>query len=543
MPAARHEPSAPITDARQDKLRNGLIVWIQRDGIVILLYALVTMAMTFPLIIRLGGSWVPAPGRDVLGKLWDIWWFGSRVLRGNPLYSTDDLFYPVGLDLSFHSISWTVASLSWLISPIVGILSAHKILILAGVFATAYGGYLLIRTLVAQRMAAWLGGAIYSFSPYIIAHSGQHPDIAQIASIPITVLLLTLALSRSNMWAAASAGLMLGITAWTGYYLMGFAIITLVPLSAFIALQNANWRKLRFWQAAAVFGIVSAVVLGPRLVPIFRNGANLAVVIAQRYQPDRRTDLLAYVASPGAKLALDSIAPDFSRKLGAIPVWPPYLGAIPIVLSLSTLMWNRHRRETWQWLAIGLMFAIMSLGPSLRFNGKDFVSIRLPFSYLQWLPLVRAVEPGFYHVGLLLPLAVLSAYGLEHWLLRLGHRNSLSILLAIGLSSLLLLEYWNGQYPLIERPVSTFYTQIANEEGDFAIIELPMGRSESKEYEHFQSIHHRPIVEGYSARTLPISYQYIDQNLLLSQWRTGAELDCASIPGAEPSDGPECVDC
>jgi hypothetical protein len=46
-----------------------------------------------------------------------------------------------------------------------------------------------------------------------------------------------------------------------------------------------------------------------------------------------------------------------------------------------------------------------------------------------------------------------------------------------------------------------------------------MGRSESKRYMYLQTIHHRPIVEGASARMPEDAYDYIDANPLLRAWR------------------------
>jgi hypothetical protein len=101
--------------------------------------------------------------------------------------------------------------------------------------------------------------------------------------------------------------------------------------------------------------------------------------------------------------------------------------------------------------------------------------------------------------------------------------------LIVVASTLLLFEYWNGNFPIMNAPVNPFYKQIAEEDGDFAIIQLPMSRYDSKRYLYDQTVHGKPIAEGATARTLEQAYWYIDQNKLLVQWRLEAEADCNTV--------------
>ena len=266
----------------------------RRDGLIILLYLLATVVMTYPLIFHLDNRWLAYRDIDTYTKLWDHWWLGRTIRPGLPLNYTRDLFYPTGLDLTFHSISWTTTVLIGLVTPLLGGIAAYNFNILFAVFTSAYAAYLLILTLVKHRGAAWLGGLIFSFVPYHMAHTGGHPDLTQMAAIPLTVLFLTRALTRSSIRSALLAALMVGLVCFTGLYLFEFAVISLLPAFIYTAFTQQRWRAPRFWLILIVFGVASALLTSPRVVPLLRSPDALSSVIEEKYSAyTQQTDLIS----------------------------------------------------------------------------------------------------------------------------------------------------------------------------------------------------------------------------------------------------------
>ena len=150
------------TDTLPAKIGRALAAWLRRDGLIVALYLLATVVLTYPLIVHLDNRWLAYRDVDTYSKLWDHWWLARTLSAGQPLNYTRDLFYPTGLDLTFHSISWTSTVLIGLLAPLLGNIAAYNFNILFAVFTSAYAAYLLIRTLVQHRGAAWLGGLIFS---------------------------------------------------------------------------------------------------------------------------------------------------------------------------------------------------------------------------------------------------------------------------------------------------------------------------------------------------------------------------------------------
>ncbi|UCG23605.1 MAG: glycosyltransferase family 39 protein [Chloroflexota bacterium] len=518
-----------------------LVNWIRRDWAIVALYLVATLIMTHPLAIRLDGQTLARRDPDTFVKLWDSWWLVNRAFAGEPLLHTSDLFYPQGVDLSFHSISWTVALGSWPISALVGQIAAYNVTILIAVFTTGYAAYLLIRPMVKHRAAAWLGGLVYTFAPYHIAHSTAHPDLVHLAAVPLALLSLTHAITRKKQSAALWAGIVVGISAFTSLYIMVFTLFTLLLIMPWLLLEKGRWRDRQLWSVILIFGVTSVFVLVIRLVPIFRNPDALTSSIDAKYTAAKdQTDLAAFVIPSRFNPYFRPVVKEIASRFRMNHKWPAYLGLIPLLLTAVAVTWRQRRRQVLPWFIAGVVFVLLSLGPILRFNGQVYESIPMPAGALTWFPPVRAVgRPDFFVLGILLPLAVCAAYGLDRVLIALGEHRLAKFFLAVALTALLLFEFWNGPFPVGPAAVNPFFHQVAAEEGEFALIQLPMGRQLSKPYVYQQTVHQRPIVEGLIARTPSEAYHYIENDYLLDRWRRRVVLECTpeSVEAIEQSLG------
>lgn len=509
-----------------------LVDWIRRDWLIISLYLVATLVMTYPLVARLDGQWLAASDPDAYVKMWDNWWFEQRALAGEPLFYTRDIFYPIGVDLTYHSISWSVVVGSWLLSGFVGQAVAYNLTVLVGIFTTGYAAYLMIYPLVRHQAAAWLGGLVYTFAPYHLSHSPNHPDLIHLAFIPLSVLLLSFAITqadgRKSLWAALGAGLMIGLAAFTSLYIMVFALITVSVIVGWLALDKGRWRDKGFWRLILVAGITCVPLLLIRLGPIMSNPGALGDAIESKYTATvGQTDLLAFIVPSRHHPVFRPFVNDVALGFIMNAKWPAYLGLFPLILSALAITWKQRFRQITPWLTLGLIFVILSLGPVLRFNGQLYESVKLPAGYLAWFPPIRAVgRPDFFVLGVLLPLAVCAAYGLDRLLISLGDQRMAKYGLTILFSGLLLFEFWNGPMNVVGAWVNPFFEQVAGEEGYFGLIQMPMGRQEAKIYMFQQTFHQKPLVNGLIARTPEEAFEYIEGNYLLNSWMEERVLHC-----------------
>jgi hypothetical protein len=129
-------------------------------------------------------------------------------------------------------------------------------------------------------------------------------------------------------------------------------------------------------------------------------------------------------------------------------------------------------------------------------------------------------------VLLFFSLAVLVGFG-AHWLYEqiVPRSKPLGYFILALLAGLLLFEYLVFPFPTMEPLCSRFYHQLAQEEGEFAVADFPMGRRWAKYYLFCQTIHGKKIVDGVVSRTPYDAYTFVDADPLLGPLRAGAIPD------------------
>ena len=132
-----------------------------------------------------------------------------------------------------------------------------------------------------------------------------------------------------------------------------------------------------------------------------------------------------------------------------------------------------------------------------------------------------------FQTGVLLPLAILSCFGLLAVMKRITEGRRVPVILI--LIGLLAFEYYRSLDPkIVTRDEVAFLERLdAEEEGPIRLINLPMNRGNSKSFGYYQTLSGFPHAEGLASRTPPEAYAYIGSNLLLEAWRNNRSIDCS----------------
>jgi hypothetical protein len=182
-------------------------------------------------------------------------------------------------------------------------------------------------------------------------------------------------------------------------------------------------------------------------------------------------------------------------------------------------------------LVISVMLSFGAAMP-LRSGG----SVRIP-----WAGPVVAVLRHPFRLNILIGLSVsiLAAQDLASLLEAKGpgRRSQLcpfrSILITAIVAAVVLFEYLAIPFPTKSLRVPSFYLSLAGDEGDFALVEIPIGRQADKYSMYFQTLHEKPIVGGVVSRTPPQAYGYIKENKLLHVAWQGDAQSLSSAEAAE----------
>ena len=158
--------------------------WYENSA-VLLLYTVLTAAMTYPAVLFLSTKVLGGP-EDNFHFLWELWYVAHALfdLHKSPFFDPD-VFVPFGFSLIRNQdLSPGTVLLFSPLTHFFGEVFTYNFLVLVSFPLTAFGTYLFARELWSNRLAALLAGIIVGFCPYRFAHAAGHLSIVATQWIP-----------------------------------------------------------------------------------------------------------------------------------------------------------------------------------------------------------------------------------------------------------------------------------------------------------------------------------------------------------------------
>jgi hypothetical protein len=495
---------------------------MRRSGMwwAIPLYVGLTLAMTYPLMTRLGSHYA-GTGGDLFIFPWNDWWCRKCLLEGLNPYFTTWLYYPQGVSLVYHNFAWLNTALWLPLAPVVGSVAAYNLIFLFNIALGGIGMFALARYWTGDQRAAFLAGLVYAFWPCRMSHY-NHPNMISTGWIPLSLLFVMRTIrERNRLGPALWGGLLLalvGLARWQHLIFgMGFVVLYLVWS---VVWERRCWDRSTVLHLALLFGLALAL-MAPLLFPLVK---------AQLVGGEYGEDLLSTDAASYSIDLVSYFVPDRSHALfrpWLSGLWSEmrrgsYLGYGALVLAAMGVL--KGPRGRWLWAAIAIGLLVMGLGPALQVAGRE-TALTLPYAWVEsWLPVQTIRHPNRFAVYLGLPMALLAAAGAA-WLLRRARRGWVPYV-ALGL--LLLFEYSPLPFPTVQPTVPPFYFRLAQEEGDFAILDLPMeSRTVDKLYMYYATVHGKRLAGGHVSRLPPSAYRFVDRVPWLAGLRRTGRIDPA----------------
>ena len=488
------------------------------------------IAMTWPamaLVFDADAFAVPTRNADVWQKLWDVWHWQRFLAGESSFYHSDALFYPVGVSLAYENFSLPQMIAVGLLSAILPIASAYTLTYLLIVFAVACSAYVYLNYLFRDRWLAILGACVFGFSQHVIAHAA-HPDVNLILSFPLTAYCLQRGIREGRLRHLLAGGFIAGFTAFLSLYIFACLLISLALM--ILAYAIGRWKDLRFWRWMLLLALAIAFASAGRVLPILSDSHDLSAALAKGATKETGTDLLSYFVNYRHPITTPVLKSLFAVDSPFYEPHTSYLGYLPLALIIIGLLRSGSRRLMLPWLALALPFLLLRLGSALQIDGEQFSHIVLPKAFLADLlpPLIAPFHAtDHFQMGLLLPLAVMTGYGLKSII---GARPANQRrLITLALAALIAFEYYETTASRVLPAEQLAFIDWLREDGAEAtprLINLPLGRQHSKLYGFHQTLTGFPQVEGLTGRTPPAAYAYIEGNLLLNAWRGGDGILC-----------------
>jgi hypothetical protein len=465
---------------------------------VLTLLAVLVLAPSWPA----SGTGVPAhPQTDIYDHLWGYWWVGQGILESGriPLASSITHYPPGGALYFIDPLGAIIVTvLGWLVSPTLAYWGLLVLQIVAGGSAAAA----LARRLGVASIPATLAGVIYGLSPYALAviHNGT-TELLHLWVLPTTILL--------GCWAAAPGagvrwrrwvvlGVVWGLAAGSGWYLAVFTGM-LLGLTWVWALITLPTRRTEILRGGLVTGLATALCSAPAIFA-FRatTAAEDALVTPDSFFLNVRDANQSLVDAAGFVLPGGADFPPLRSEFLHVH----HLGIAVVVLAL--IGWALHARSR----AVGLgavVFLVLACGRRLVWMGS-YISVAgtevwLPFHLLEQLPGLRNINyPYRLVVVVMLLLGISAAAGLDRLVRGRGRRwavGATAAACAVVLGEFLTLSGVAYPIPSTSTEVPDHYRALAQEEGDFAVLDWPPDQVKLNErYAFFQTVHGKRIPYG-----------------------------------------------
>jgi hypothetical protein len=525
----RHDESGDSSERLSAEPTRGR-AWISALGALVFFVAL-TLAVFRELLPRLDGA---APrGADVLLYLWNTWWVHQALFveHISPFW-TSWIAWPSGVNLILHTLGLAaVAPWIWLMEwrgGSDGVLLAHNAVVLASFILTAIGTYALAATVSRSRPAALIAAIPFAFSAHRLWMIGR-TDLLSTQYFVFFVLLLLRTL-RGGRLNAIGAGVLAAAVAYNIFTHAFFAALLGVGLLATDPTNTARaWRRLGL--VALVAGALAAPLLWTvaRSLLVDETGwaltrAKVPIEIVAPEGTDPRHFLLPpHMGGPVYELATAWLPGDFpeleerrriNKQLGFGPGYvPASLGYSLITLIVMGIFSRQARHTGGRWLGLGLLFAVLALGPYLLIEGQADESVPLPYLVLRAIPgFGISKAPHRFLMPALLCFSVFAACTLARWLDPAGTpssgHNTRRLFVAAALLAVVALEYCWIKPPLQLLPRSVVSRRLARNPDDYAVAYYPTARGILNRQRQMwdQVVHRKRLLSSYVARPLGGAY-------------------------------------
>lgn len=467
---------------------------INRNIIVIVLFFLITIIYTYPLINNFT-TYLAGNEGDGWQNVWNIWWMQESLIDNfqNP-YFTNKLHYPQGITLALHTLSPLNTIIGAILSTFVNYITAYNILFVLSFIASGYGMYLLAYYISKNRIASFLAGFIYAFSPYHMGHGLGHLNLISLQWMPLFFLYFLKMLNKFNKKNIILVSLFFIFNVLSSFYYAAFLLLICGLYLFYFFVKEKDLLRIKKLLPASLIVII---LISPFFIYI-ASQLSISTFITTNDPEEWSADLLSYFIPSRIQTIGNYFTGITNKFTGNYAETNYYLGYILIIIAIYGF-WKLRKRIFVQFLGLAsVIFFILSLGMHLNVIG---IRTLIPFPYLLLYKFIPGFSytgvPGRFTVMIIFCLCILFALGLKEFQKRIKNKK-LKQFLFVVISLILFIEYFPAPFYISRFRVPEFYREISKENDDYAIMDLHKNPSQVL---YYQTIHNKNIIGGYISRS------------------------------------------
>jgi hypothetical protein len=494
-------------------------------------YALLTILLTYPLVLHLNTHIPSYPSDPGIGDPWiNMWAFGfiHQVVTEAKHWSlfTDTIFYPRGVDLTIPLVFGVglplLASVPFV--HFFGIILSYNLFIIGSFILNAYVTFLLVRYLTQDNRAALISGMVFAFFPYHMVRSLAHLNL--LASgfwIPLYILLFIKAIRGGRFTDIIFSSFTFALVVISNlYYAFFLGVFTIYYMFYHLCSERGLVLKSLLLKRLLSIGWITSLFFLPIVWWILvHSWEDFHVDIPRAISFNFGADLLAFfLPSSFHSLWGDFVKPIYYYHFtGGISEQTVYLGYIVMILAIIAVI-KVPSQETRFWALSAVVFFVLALGAILHIYGTT-IGIPLPYWLLLFIPLVNTLRGASRSaIMVMMALSVLAGYGTKYVLKRFDGRWGISLMILASIMTIIALEFLMMPLPLADARVPKVYQKIAIESRPGGtLLDLPLHKLITK-YEYYQTTHGKRLLLGQAPRiSVELLTTYADSVLLMKLFK------------------------
>ncbi len=457
-------------------------------------YLIIALIVVAPITANMVGN-APGSGGDTYQNLWDIWWVAHAVTHFHSIWSTNLLFYPIGANLIYQTMS-PIGALVTAPFQAVSIPFAYNVMLFLGYVTSGMCAYVLAKYVTRNAYASFIAGLVFSFSAFHVAQSYAHIDWIAIGWVPLALYFFLRMMKDERKYAyGVGLGITIVLAAFMGDVEQGVMLLLLLVLVAvaYLALYLRDRKTVKFmfvpkFWVSVVIAVAVAFVLGSwGFIPLLHNILTPGTLGLANYLNDASHNELW--SAPLGSFFIPSYYNGIFNIAGSTGYFKGTFGYDPTervayvgytVLALIAYGVYKTRKQYLLWVGIALVFGWLALGPYLQVGGTP---PPLPELYLLYhaLPVINIIrEPGRFYLVFSMAAAVLAAVGFKSVIERYGKSGQKELMITAIVTVLFVIEgpgigltHSFAQLVSSSASVPALYSQIAKLPENFSMLLLP----------------------------------------------------------------------
>jgi len=236
-------------------------------------YTCVALLFAWPLPVHLSDSFLGDPSGDTGVYIWNLWVFRHEIVAHHAFpFLTHEILTldPGAVPLTLHNYTTFANVLAFLLLGAFDLVTVFNLITIGSLVMAAYAMFVFANRRTGDAGAAFLGGLLFGFSPFMSARAGAHFSLVQVAPIPIFGLVLFSMWQRPTLRLAAVAGV---VMAWAFLSDPYYAVYCLMMLMVMVghslatierrpdAVRTVWWRMVLDLLLLSVAGLIAGIAI------------------------------------------------------------------------------------------------------------------------------------------------------------------------------------------------------------------------------------------------------------------------------------------